>query len=170
MSMELRPAHPHDFPAVLGLNHESVHFLSPLTSERLARLHADAALHLVAGHDGQVAAFVLAFREHAEYVGSNYRWFAERYPRFLYVDRVVVGSTLRGQGAGRQLYEHVFFVARRDEVPLVCCEFDIDPPNPASAAFHARFGFSEVGRQAVADGRKQVSMQVAHVADRDREP
>jgi predicted GNAT superfamily acetyltransferase len=42
----------------------------------------------------------------------------------------------------------------------VACEYDVEPPNDASARFHARFGFGEVGRQRLAGG-KQVSLQMA---------
>ena len=48
-------------------------------------------------------------------------------------------------------------IARSREVPVVVCEFDLEPPNPSSRAFHARFGFREVGTQ-VANG-KTVSLQ-----------
>jgi predicted GNAT superfamily acetyltransferase len=44
-------------------------------------------------------------------------------------------------------------------VTRVTCEFDIEPPNPASARFHGRFGFREVGRQNVAYAAKAVSLQ-----------
>ena len=57
---------------------------------------------------GEVVGFVLAFREGIEHDSVNYRWFAERYPTFLYVDRVVVASESRGAGAGSQLYERLF--------------------------------------------------------------
>jgi predicted GNAT superfamily acetyltransferase len=50
-----------------------------------------------------IAAFLLAFREGAGYDSVNYRWFAQRYERFLYVDRVVVAPAARGQGAASQL-------------------------------------------------------------------
>ncbi|MEZ5478989.1 MAG: hypothetical protein R3E95_16365 [Thiolinea sp.] len=43
------------------------------------------------------------------------------------------------------------------------CEYDLEPPNPASARFHAGFGFREVGRQTVAGGKKQVSLQVVRL-------
>jgi predicted GNAT superfamily acetyltransferase len=59
------------------------------------------------------------------------------------------------------LYETVFAYARANNFPVLACEFDIDPPNPQSAQFHARFGFTEVGRQAVAGGSKRVSLQAA---------
>jgi len=48
-------------------------------------------------------------------------------------------------------------------VPVVTCEYDVDPPNPGSERFHTRFGFREVGRQVVAGGKKSVSLQAAIV-------
>ena len=163
MSIALRPAQPDDFPAILALNAESVHFLSAMDAARLAHLDAQSALHVVALHHGEVAAFLLAFREGADYDSVNYRWFARTYPRFLYVDRIVVSSRCRGQGVGEALYRHVFAEASRAGLDRVTCEFDVDPPNPASERFHARFGFREVGRQAVPYAPKWVSLQSADV-------
>lgn len=48
--------------------------------------------------------------------------------------------------------------------PVVCCDVNLDPPNPASDSFHAGFGFAEVGRARLASG-KQVRYLVRH-ADR----
>ena len=155
----IRAAAPADFPALLALNAESVHFLSPLDPARLQHLHAQAAYHRVLEVDGRVSAFLLALREGADYDSPNYRWFAQRYGEFLYIDRVVVGATQQGRGLGAQLYADLFAFARARGVAQVTCEFDLDPPNPASAAFHARFGFREVGTQWLDGGRKQVSLQ-----------
>jgi len=58
----------------------------------------------------------------------------------LYVDRVVVGSDLRGIGAGSQLYEQLFAHALATGAERVTAEFDIDPPNPASARLLKRAG------------------------------
>ena len=162
--MHLRPATHTDFPAILELNAASVAALSPLDAERLAWLHGMAAVHAVIEADGEVGAFVLALREGTSYDSPNYRWFAERYPRFLYVDRIVVDAALRGRQAGARLYAQVFAHAEAAGVPWVTCEFDLDPPNPASASFHARFGFQELGQHRVAGGSKQVSLQAAPVA------
>jgi uncharacterized protein len=145
------------------LNEESVHFLSPLTPARLAALTEQAEAHWVIERERSVQAFLLAFREGATYDSVNYRWFAERYPRFLYVDRVVVSSAAKGRGLGAALYRMVFAHAQATSVPVVTCEFDIDPPNPVSASFHAKFGFREAGQQLVAGGKKAVSLQVAPV-------
>lgn len=156
-----RQATPADFDAVLALNAESEHFLSPLTAARLARLHDLSERHWVIEVAGCVVAFVMAFREGADYDSVNYRWFAARYPRFLYVDRVVVAASHQGRGLGAQLYRLVFAHAAATGVPWIAAEYDVLPPNPASANFHRRLGFREVGRQAVTDGRKTVTLQLA---------
>jgi len=161
--VRIRDAENADFDAILALNEASVSLLSPLSQRRLAGLHAQAALHRVAEREGEVIGFLLAFREGADYDSPNYLWFAARYPQFLYVDRVVVADAARGQGVGALLYRDMFEFAAASGARLVTCEFDVDPPNPVSEQFHARFGFREVGRQWVADGRKQVSLQVAPV-------
>jgi uncharacterized protein len=166
--LAIRPAEERDFPVVLALNEESVEVLAPLTRERLDKLHRTASLHWVIEEGDRVVGFVMAFREGIAHDSVNYLWFAERYPKFLYIDRVVVGSDARRIGAGTQLYEQLFAWARAGGVETVTAEFDIDPPNPASARFHAKFGFHEIGRQIVPYGMKEVSMQVADGLAGDR--
>lgn len=161
--MSIRRARSADFEAVLALNEEFVCYLSPLNHERLIALDRQAELHVVVEEKDHVTAFLLAFREGADYDSMNYRWFAERYSRFLYVDRVVVSRSRQGTGAGALLYRYVFAHAAATQVPLVTCEYDVDPPNVVSERFHARFGFQEVGRQLVAGGEKSVSLQAAAV-------
>jgi predicted GNAT superfamily acetyltransferase len=160
----LRDARPADFPVILDLNAAFVAVLSPLDGKRLAQLHAHAALHRVIENEGRIEAFLLAFREGADYDSPNYRWFAQRYARFLYVDRIVVAADTHARGAGSMLYRDAIALARRDAVPIITCEFDIEPPNPASARFHASQGFREVGRQQLHGGRKTVSLQALDVA------
>ena len=160
MRFELfRDAKPADFPQILALNEESVHFLSPLTAQRLAQLHGEAAYHRVIEADGRIAGFLLAFREGCTYDSVNYRWFAAHYGRFLYIDRIVVSVAYQGQGLGPRLYADLFAFARQNDTAIVTCEFDIDPPNEASRRFHERYGFREVGSQSVACGKKRVSLQ-----------
>ncbi len=158
----IRTAAATDFDAIVELNLESEHFLSPMDRSRLVHLDAMAALHLVAEAHGEVSAFLLAFREGADYDSPNYRWFDTRYVRFLYIDRVVVSSRARGTGLGSALYRGVFDKAEADDVPCVVCEYDVEPPNEASRRFHAGFGFVEVGRQRLPGG-KAVSLQAAPV-------
>lgn len=159
--MKLRPATSADSEAVLALNEESVEYLSPLDDRKLSSLVEQAALYLVVEDQGVVIAFLLALREGAQYDSPNYTWFANRYAQFLYVDRVVVSKAIIGKGLGSMLYTELFSFASNNGISTVTCEFDVEPPNADSERFHARFGFKEVGRQVVADGRKVVSLQTA---------
>ena len=155
----LRDARESDFEQILALNAESVHFLSPLGASRLRHLHERAAYHRVVDDGTTIGAFLLAFREGVDYDSPNYRWFAQAYSRFLYVDRIVVSANARGRGFGVQLYDDIIEFADVSGIDRLTCEFDIDPPNPASAKFHQRFGFREVGRQRIG-GKKEVSLQM----------
>lgn len=157
--MQLRDATTADFAQILHLNHASVHFLSPLSQERLVLLHHMAAYHRVAHEGGQVRGFLLAFCEGAAYDSPNYQWFARAYSRFVYVDRIVVAGDCHGRGIGQRFYQDLFAFARQVRAPRVTLEIDFEPPNPVSARFHARQGFREVGAQWVAGGSKQVSLQ-----------
>lgn len=150
-----------DFPAILALNAESVHYLSPMDEARLMHLDAQAAYHRVVEENGRVLAFLLALCEGADYDSPNYRWFAAAFENFLYVDRVVVAKTHQGQRFGAALYDDLFKFARAEGIVRITCEFDLDPPNEASRKFHARYGFEEVGTQAAAGGSKRVSLQAA---------
>jgi predicted GNAT superfamily acetyltransferase len=161
--MQIRDAIAADFPRILALNEASVAFLSPLDAARLAKLAETSVYHRVCVRGGEVVGFLLAFAPGADYDSPNYRWFAERQPDFLYIDRIVVDGNVRGGGIGRKLYEDLFTFAAQRGYGQVTCEFDLDPPNPASEQFHARFGFREVGQQRVAGGKKLVSLQAARL-------
>ena len=162
--MMLRDARRDDFAAILALNDESVQFTSAMSAERLDALHRAAAYHKVVEIDGEVVAFLLAFREGAPYDSPNYLWFAERYPAFLYIDRIVVAPARRGARLGVALYDDIITFATASGVPWLTCEFDLEPPNPASEQFHARMGFTEVGTQWLGGGTKRVSLQARSVA------
>lgn len=111
-------------------------------------------------HD-QVQAFIIALADGAPYENDNYTWFASRMTRFLYVDRVVVGSEFSGRGLGTRLYEDLFRFARVNGATTITCEYNIEPPNVASRVFHDRFGFKQIGTQWVAGRTKRVSLQAA---------
>ena len=163
--LNLRHAEPGDFDAILRINEAEVARTSAMDAAALERFAAMAAVLDVVESGGEVVAFLLALREGAPYANDNYAWFSARYPRFLYVDRIVVDASQAGRGIGAALYRGLFDRARADAVPVVVCEYNLEPPNPASAAFHARFGFVEVGKRVYADGVRRVSMQASTVGD-----
>jgi predicted GNAT superfamily acetyltransferase len=148
-----------DYPALLNLNRESEHFLSPLSLPRLESLCVQAWYCRVVASEGAVQGFLLALREGADYDSLNYQWFSRRYAEFLYIDRVVIDAVSRGRHLARQLYEDLFVRARSQGLARITCEFDTDPPNDVSRRFHAGFGFREVGVQRVGADRKAVSLQ-----------
>lgn len=164
MPLTVRDATAADHPAILALNLESVDLMSPMDAARLRELEREAAYHRVVCDGDEVVAFLLALREGAAYDSPNYLWFGERYPGFLYVDRIAVAASHRGRRLGRLLYDDLFGFARAGGFVRIACEFYIVPFNEASSRFHARYGFAEVGTQWVAEGRKQVSLQIAPVA------
>jgi predicted GNAT superfamily acetyltransferase len=157
----LRTVDKSDFPIILSLNEAEVQQTSPMTLGLLDSLVRMAAYCKVAIVDGHVIAFLIAIPDGAPYENDNYQWFASRIPRFLYVDRVVVASQFTGYKIGSALYTDLFEFARSQGIKKITCEYNIDPPNPASRAFHDKFGFTERGSQWVADGTKQVSLQTA---------
>lgn len=149
---ELTPASPLA-DALLALNNEHAQELSWLTSERLTHLVRQAFFARRIDH---ADAFLFAFDQAADYDSPNFLWFRDRYPRFVYVDRIVVAASARGRGLARLLYRELFEQASRAGHIQIVCEVNSEPPNPASDAFHAALGFVEVGSAAIHGGAKTV--------------
>jgi uncharacterized protein len=163
----LRDATDADYPRILAMNDAEVAQTSAMDLDRLRALHSLAAYHRVAVVDGAIAGFLLAMRADAPYANDNFGWFAGRMADFIYVDRIVVDAAFVGRGIGGALYRDLFAWARDRGIRRVTCEYNLEPPNPASRAFHDRFGFRELGQQRVAGGTKLVSLQVVEVPEGD---
>ena len=118
----IREAEEEDFDRIVELNGAVVEWTSAMDVERLRELARLSCFHRVALMDGHVAAFLLAMREDAPYPNDNHAWFAARFPRFVYVDRVVVGSDFAGLSIGSLLYRALFGYARSQGVgvALIC--------------------------------------------------
>jgi predicted GNAT superfamily acetyltransferase len=133
-----------DAAAVLALNTAEEIATAPLDLAALSHL-LDQAVH-AEGVEGGQAAFLIALDETAQYDNYNFRWLKAKLPRFVYIDRVVVAASHRGQGLARRLYTHLAGVARAAGHTVLVCEVNVEPPNPVSDAFHAALGFTELGR------------------------
>ncbi len=167
--MPIRDAIATDAAVVLALNHASVEETSRLDPSGLESLAAMATYFRVVtpsdGQPGDIEGFLLALREDAEYDNANFRWFRQRYPRFLYIDRIVVRADCRGRGVGSRLYTDVERFARAARIEPLTCEVNLRPANAASLEFHDRRGFQEVGTQTVAAGAKLVSLRAKRLVE-----
>jgi uncharacterized protein len=164
-NFQFRIATQSDFPAILLLNHQSEHFLSPLDQAKLDRILNQAAVFQVATSEESVAGFLLAFLSEADYDNPNFFWFKTHYESFLYIDRIVVSEVFRGHRLATSFYTQLEKLAIGRGIPRLACEIHIDPPNPVSLRFHEKQGFVEVGQQVIEDehtkhGKKRVSLQV----------
>lgn len=109
----LREAREEDYPFILRVNEENVAVLSPMDEARLRKLDEGALRTFVVEVDGMPAAFAIVMGDGFDaYDSQNYRWFAQRYPRFVYVDRIAIDAPYRGRGVGRAIYDAVFDLAR----------------------------------------------------------
>lgn len=150
-----------DFERIVRLNDAEVQQTSPMDLDQLGHLVRLSSYCKVATLGDGIAAFLISLRHGTPYENDNYGWFASRFASFMYVDRIVVGAQFSGHKIGSKLYGDLFEFARSQGIETITCEYNIEPPNPASRAFHDKFGFKEVGTQWVAGGTKQVSLQAA---------
>jgi uncharacterized protein len=133
---------------------------SPLTRDSLSHMLSEA-FHSASAGDGRDG-YLIAFDQDSDYNSVNFHWCKERYPRFVYIDRVVVAAAARGQGVARTFYTDLFDHARAAGHTIILCEINLDPPNPGSVAFHSALGFVEVGQAQLGDN-KRVSYQAFHL-------
>lgn len=138
---------------LLRLNNENARETSLLTREKLDSMIASARA-AIAIEPG--IAFLLAFEQSDNYDGGHFLWFRERLDTFLYIDRIVVDRSYRRHGLGRLLYEDLFRRAELLGHVNIACEINMRPPNPTSDAFHAAFGFTQIGTATIDDGAKTV--------------
>ena len=157
MSIVIRDVREHELDSVLALNNNAGLAILPLDSAKLQRFHAQAEYFRVAERDGNLAGFLVGFGADADHDSSNFAWFRERYPKFFYIDRIVVASRRRGGGVGRAFYADVQSYAEL-RYPQLACEVFLDHGADPALLFHGSFGFKEVGQNLMPDGNVRASM------------
>lgn len=152
-----------DLETILAINEAAVPQVNSLDLGQLESLRAEAAYFRVMVHDlavtEKVVAVLVGFLPAARYDSLNFRWFCRNYESFAYIDRIAVSENARRQGLADALYDD-FEATFGHKVPLLACEVNRRPPNPASMAFHYRRGFREAGSQVLENGNKEVVMMV----------
>ena len=161
--MVLREAARSELESLLELNQAHTPHVGSEDSASLLHLFEQAAWFLVVEIDGETAGFVLAMIHGADYHSLNYTWFQSRYDEFVYVDRIVVAPGYRRRGLATRMYDEIAKRAVERRIPVFTCEYNLHPPNEISAAFHARYGFEEVGTQQTDGGAKTVSLQAKSI-------
>ncbi len=140
----------HHLDTLLILNNTHATETSLLDRRQLAALTAMAFL---AATDADLHSLLIAFDQDADYASVNFHWFRQRYSRFVYVDRIIVGAAARGTGIARRHYQRLFAEAAADGHQIVVCEVNRVPPNAASDAFHQALGFGLEGEGEPAAGK-----------------
>ena len=159
MTILIHPARAADYDAVLQLNESAVPNVNSIPESTLKNLHGECCFFHVARESSDIAGFLLALPESASYDSLNFQYFKSRYPRFVYVDRIVINKEYRRRGVGRKLYDDLFNQVRPDNL-MVTCEVNLSPPNPGSLMFHESLGFREVDQLESPGSGKRVSLQV----------
>lgn len=157
MALAIRDVREHDLDAVLALNNAAGRTILALDATQLRFFYDHADYFRVAEIDGHLAGFLIALRDSSDYDSSNYRWFSEHYPQFVYIDRIVIANAYRRHGLGRIFYCDVTSYAEV-RVPLLTCEVFLEPRDDVVVLFHGTYGFQEVGQQRMASEGPQVSL------------
>jgi predicted GNAT superfamily acetyltransferase len=169
--------------SLLALNNDHSIELSPLTLAELGLLIRQSFFSATINDSD---ALLISFDQSSRYEHVNFLWFRAffekaleqnaslsfsgapraglarelfenpRNANFVYVDRVVTSPAARGKGYARALYAGLFQRAKSAGHTRIACEVNLDPPNPASDAFHASLNFHEVGRAAIHNNSKTV--------------
>lgn len=157
MSIVIRDVREHELDSVLALNNNAGLAILPLDQAKLHRFYETAEYFRVAERDGNLAGFLVGFGDDGDHDSSNFAWFRERYPKFFYIDRIVVASRRRGGGVGRAFYADVQSYAEL-RYPQLACEVFLDHGADAALLFHGSFGFREVGQNTMNEVEVRASM------------
>ncbi len=148
---------------LLALNQSNLPHVGSLSLPEMQHLHSQASYFRLAELTDQILGFLIAFEPDADYGSLNFLWFKKRYPEFVYIDRIITAAEARRKGIAFALYRDLEDFAAQRQIPLMTCEYNLQPQNDISRQFHQRYGFKEVGTQETENGKKTVSLQIKPV-------
>ena len=140
-------------PTILANNEQYVHWLAPLDMTGLEKLISEAPYvrQIESG-----AGVLIGFASDSAKQSDNLSWLRNVFDNFVYIDRVIIGESLQGKGAGRALYEDFEAFARENKYRRMVCEVNTIPDNPVSHIFHSNLGFVPCGEVDMLGGKKRV--------------
>lgn len=159
MSILIRDVQEKDLAAILALNNEAGPGILALNTAQLRHFYQTAVYFRVAEVNDELAGFLVAFDQESSHQSTNYQWFRQQYPEFVYIDRVVVAQAQRGLGLGRVFYADITSFAEV-RTPILACEVFLEPRNDAVLLFHGTYGFQEVGQRTMEESGRRVSMLI----------
>jgi len=150
-----------DYVELLALNESSVPHVNSIGEIDISAFRSQAfCFNKLCDDDGRIGGFVIALRPGETYNSPNYQWFEKEYDSFLYIDRIIVAPAFRRMGMATKLYAELELLATATGIPRLCCEVNIEPPNPESQMLHRRLGFVSVGTQRTENGKKEVDLLI----------
>ncbi len=159
MSIIIRDVREHELDLVLALNNAAGPGILPMDAGKLRFFWENADYFRVAEKDGLLAGFLVALSQDAPHDSPNFLWFRERYPQFLYIDRIVIASTRRGAGVGRVFYGDIQSFAEV-RVARLAAEVFMESSSHPALLFHGSFGFREVGQHVMTGPDLRAAMLV----------
>ena len=141
MGVAIRDAALADEEFILALNAASMPAVGEMALQAYRDIAAQAYRVLIAEAGGEPAGFLILIRPGSSYPSDNYGWFEEQFDHYLYIDRVAISESAKGQGVGRALYDEALKLAAELGEERLTAEVNEEPPNPQSMAFHEKLGF-----------------------------
>jgi predicted GNAT superfamily acetyltransferase len=143
---QLRNATADDLESIWEINESNTPAVGSILPDQLSFLYKQSFQCFVVA-DHQVRAFCITFKPASPYTSPNYLWFSNRFKHFVYLDRIAVAKGFQNMGLGSLLYSEVEREMKTERFSsLLCCEVNVEPPNPGSLRFHLRAGFRELER------------------------
>jgi predicted GNAT superfamily acetyltransferase len=147
MSAAIRELRSSDLDRLLEINQANTPEVGSVDCERLAFIFDEATIRRGVTVDDGLVGFTLVLGPSSAYDSVNYRWFQTNHPGSWYLDRVAISTGYRRRGLGTGLYENVFDALGAARAGALGLEVNLEPPNPASMAFHERLGFEYLAQE-----------------------
>jgi hypothetical protein len=95
--------------------------------------------------DKNIAGFAMVMNQGTKYDSPNFLWFKKKFPKFYYIDRIIISKKYRKKGLAKKLYSHIFSKFSNKNLPITA-EVSLVPKNNSSIIFHKKQRFKTIGK------------------------